>query len=552
MPINDDSVDYFQLTRPITIGNAAHPVDTTLPQKTVQHLELRYDGLLQQANASRETKLSADDPDGDNVLQVGDSFTISSALYNNKGVHQGTESVKLTLLGAGTFSSHHGVRDVLIGEAANGAQYVVFPRADAPTKPGQVTATIGAQSAGYDFDGGKIAICYLEGTGILTESGEVAIEDLREGDLVVCRFGGLRPARWIGRQRLTGSRAAGQEAIRIATGALADNMPRRPLFVSPGHAMLVAGRLVLAADLVNGITITREEPRDLWSYVQLDLGEHDLLLADGAWSESFADCGDFRTQFDNFVEFRDRFPDHVAPAAPRLCAPRPEGGEALHEALRHTARRALSSGATIASGRIEGRVEGVAEPCHVSGWVMDADHPGRPVMLELVLGDEVIATTLACAPRRAAGDQGRMGFIFAGDPRLSTRQLLRATVRRAQDGQAITPLPSAALGTLQGHLDLVTDSCRLEGWARDETFPQQPVMLEVVLGDEIIGTVLASRAREDLRKAGLGDTAFVFEASRALSPAEMEAIQLRRISDRAVLRRTAETRIVRTGETRAA
>ncbi|HRO14870.1 MAG TPA: hypothetical protein PLL33_07480 [Paracoccus sp. (in: a-proteobacteria)] len=176
---------------------------------------------------------------------------------------------------------------------------------------------------------------------------------------------------------------------------------------------------------------------------------------------------------------------------------------------------------------------------------MDADHRGTPVMLEVVLDGEVIGRTCACAPRKEARDQGPLGFVFEGGRRLSTHELLRLVVRRAQDGQAIAPLPSAAVGQLQGHLDLVSDTCRLEGWARDKAFPNQPVLLEVLLGEEVLGTVLACRRRRDLEKAGLGDVAFVFEANRPLSADEIETIHLRRINDRAPLCRSDQTRIAR-------
>ena len=387
------------------------------------------------------------------------------------------------------------------------------------------------------------ANCYLQGTQISADRGYVAVEDLREGDMVVCRFGGLRPIRWIGRQNFAGRRAAGKEAIRFAPGSIADGMPRQPLFVSPGHTMLVGETLVLADDLVNGITITREEPRAEWSYFQLDLGVHDLVLANGTWSESFADCGSFRDDFDNADDFRARFPDHVAPDAPILCAERPTGGPALHAAISHTARRALDVQGQVAPGRLEGRIEGVAAPCRVKGWAVDADHRGKPVMLDVLLDGKVIGQTIACAPRKEAGDHGRLNFVFDGSGKLTTHELLRLVVRRAEDGQAVAPLPSAAMGQLQGHLDFINDACRLEGWARDKSRPGEPVMLEAVLGEEILATFLASQRRHDLEKADLGDVAFALNVGRALSMAEMEAVEVRRMSDRAVLRRSDRTRM---------
>lgn len=390
--------------------------------------------------------------------------------------------------------------------------------------------------------------CYLQGTQILTDRGNVAVEDLRAGDVLVCRFGGLRPVRWIGRQHYAADRAAGKEAIRFAAGSIAEGMPRQPLLVSPGHTMLVGETLVLADALVNGITITREAPRAEWSYFQPDLGDHDLVFANGAWSESFADCGTIRDEFDNAAEFHARFPGHVAPEAPVLCAERPAGGAALHAALRIVARRALAAQAPVAPGRLEGRIEGVAAPCHVSGWAVDADHRGKPVVLEVVLDGKVIGQTIACAPRKEAGDHGRLGFVFDGAGKLTTHELLRLVVRRAGDGQAVAPLPSAELGQLQGHLDFINDSCRLEGWARDKARPDEPVMLEAVLGEVILGTFLACKPRHDLAKASLGDVAFALDVGRMLSPAEMAAIEVRRTTDRAVLRRSASTRTVSAAE----
>ena len=44
--------------------------------------------------------------------------------------------------------------------------------------------------------------CFLKGTKIETADGERKIEDLRVGDLLPTKFGGLRPVQWIGRYPL--------------------------------------------------------------------------------------------------------------------------------------------------------------------------------------------------------------------------------------------------------------------------------------------------------------------------------------------------------------
>ena len=65
-------------------------------------------------------------------------------------------------------------------------------------------------------------------------------------------------------------------------------------------------------------------------YIHVELDDHDVLLAEGAPSESFVD-DDSRAMFHNAHEFAHRYPDAPPPAG--FCAPRVEAGHAL-EAVR--------------------------------------------------------------------------------------------------------------------------------------------------------------------------------------------------------------------------
>lgn len=416
------------------------------------------------------------------------------------------------------------------------------------TTPTQLT--YGAAYTGAQSTAGEIglsfselaAVCYLRGTLIMTDRGEVPVEHLREGDMVLCRMGGLREIRWIGRQNFAGPKVFGKEAIRFAPGAIEQGMPRRPLFVSPGHSMLIGETLVLAGDLVNGITVTREASRERWDYFQLDLGVHDLVLADGAWSETFADCGTFRDRFDNAADFRRRFPGHVAPEAPQLCAPRPTEGPVYTDALQAMARRALMRRGPVELGQLEGRVTSVAAPCRAEGWVRDAGLPGQPVELEVVLDGAIIGTTLACLPPKDSEKRSMLAFRFEGERALSAAELKRLVVRRSIDGQRLAGVADRAPGVLGGHLDRVDAKGRLEGWARDAAHPDQSVVLEVRLGDEVLGSLVACRPRRDLTDASLGHCAFVFDCGRSLTREDALQLQLCRIEDGAPLSK-ANTRL---------
>jgi hypothetical protein len=146
--------------------------------------------------------------------------------------------------------------------------------------------------------------CFATGTLVATARGEVAVEKLRVGDLVVTAHGGayLQPVVWIGHSKVMVAKqrnVATAAPILIKAGALADGVPHRDLRVSPEHAMFLDGRLVPAKLLVNGTSIIQE----LWcpevTYWHVELPAHGLLVAEGAVSESYFDDGN-RKHFDNF------------------------------------------------------------------------------------------------------------------------------------------------------------------------------------------------------------------------------------------------------------
>lgn len=141
------------------------------------------------------------------------------------------------------------------------------------------------------------APCYLEGTRIMTARGEVAVEDIRIGDLVVTAHGKgpvLQPVVWVGKRRVNlvahPNRAA-VEPILIRAGALGENVPFRDLRVSPEHAIFVDGHLVPARLLVNGTSIVREPWWQAVTWYHVELPEHGLLMAEGAPAESYFDAG---------------------------------------------------------------------------------------------------------------------------------------------------------------------------------------------------------------------------------------------------------------------
>ena len=180
--------------------------------------------------------------------------------------------------------------------------------------------------------------CYCRGTFILTDLGEVAVEDLQIGDSLVTASGAAEPLRWIARRSYTARFAAGNPdaaPIRISAGALGNGLPRRDLYVSPLHAMYLDGMLIPARHLINGTSIVQPAPYGVIEYFHLELASHSVIFAEGAASESFVD-DDSRMMFHNAADYARLYPDaEQAPAV--YCAPRIVQGFALEAVRRRLA-----------------------------------------------------------------------------------------------------------------------------------------------------------------------------------------------------------------------
>lgn len=168
--------------------------------------------------------------------------------------------------------------------------------------------------------------CFMPGTLIATPTGARAIEDLTIGDNILTASGRAAPIRWIGRQTISLRFASPDRAlpIRIGAGALGDGLPVRDLLVSPAHAILVDGILAQAGALVNGTTIRREDDApQVFTYYNIELAEHDLLLAEGVAAETFVDNVS-RNTFDNGAEHAALYGDVTIPEMdlPRATAHR--------------------------------------------------------------------------------------------------------------------------------------------------------------------------------------------------------------------------------------
>ena len=224
--------------------------------------------------------------------------------------------------------------------------------------PGQALADfqpmVGATDTGFDY-----APCYCRGTLIGTGRGQKPVEKLKIGDKVMTKSGALRPIKWIGRRSYGGRFVMGRKDILpicIKAGALDENVPRRDLWISPHHAMYLEGVLIEAKDLVNGVSIVQTERVEKVEYFHIELDSHDVIIAEGALSESFID-DDSRGMFHNAREYRALYPE-AAPGARAILRTaargrlRARGCAATHRAASRDTVAAIRRAADRPSARI--------------------------------------------------------------------------------------------------------------------------------------------------------------------------------------------------------
>lgn len=187
--------------------------------------------------------------------------------------------------------------------------------------------------------------CFVAGTLIRTPDGDVPIETLEPGDLVMTLDDGAQPLRWIGQRAV----AADDKwaPIEIAAGALGDH---DALMVSPQHRILIgdslaellfgeAEVLVAAKDLVNDKTIRRREGGTV-EYVHLLFDKHQVVFSAGLATESFLPGPQTKKSFEQEII------NEICAIFPELD---PETGQGYSESARRTLR-AYEARVLIAEG----------------------------------------------------------------------------------------------------------------------------------------------------------------------------------------------------------
>ncbi len=181
---------------------------------------------------------------------------------------------------------------VVVTDDGNGNALLTFPEGETLVLQGVTPAQMGTNAqlrhAGIP--------CFTTGTMILTPNGEVPIDMLRPGSLVVTRDNGPQKIRWIGMRPVFKQELAANPQlapIKISAGAFGN---ARDLIVSPQHGILTEMRekhgqqhLVRAAHLarLDGGKIRVMKGARRVTYVHMLFDAHQVVYANGIASESF-------------------------------------------------------------------------------------------------------------------------------------------------------------------------------------------------------------------------------------------------------------------------
>ena len=240
------------------------------------------------------------------TIETGTSGTTSFTEIERVDLGEGDDTATVMTSTTGTVNGGDGFDTLELPDPAPGDPAPVVTVTSETPYPGIPGAT--TKSGYVDFpDGSRLVfenfeeiICFVPGTRIDTLRGKVAVESLVPGDRVLTRDNGYQPLIWTGRRDLSAGEIAAcpvAAPIRIAAGALGKGLPEADLLVSPRHRMLITGAraelmfgerevLVAAADLLGLPGVSQDAPGAV-SYVHVMCEAHQIIRAEGSWSESF-------------------------------------------------------------------------------------------------------------------------------------------------------------------------------------------------------------------------------------------------------------------------
>ena len=143
--------------------------------------------------------------------------------------------------------------------------------------------------------------CFCQGTSLMTAEGDQPVDWIRPGDRVMTRDHGFQTVLWVGRTTFSAEKLKSTphlQPIMIAAKSIDAQTPARDLHLSPEHRVLLRSpkiELLFGSDevfapiktLANDGTIAQFLPPHEISYYHILFQNHEVVLAEGLWVESF-------------------------------------------------------------------------------------------------------------------------------------------------------------------------------------------------------------------------------------------------------------------------
>ena len=154
-------------------------------------------------------------------------------------------------------------------------------------------------------------VCYVKGTLILTDQGDIPIENIKVGDKLITKGKiynyrfikkdanlQIEPVIWISKFKVVYLNSKSRP-ICIKKDAFDKDCPFQDLYVSPEHSLLINNYMVVASSIINENTIYQDDDNyNSIEYYHLECADHCAIFANGVLAESYFDAGN-RSIFEN-------------------------------------------------------------------------------------------------------------------------------------------------------------------------------------------------------------------------------------------------------------
>ena len=238
--------------------------------------------------------------DGDDTIDGGEG---SDLIFGGEGVDDLSGGT-----GSDTFFGGNGGDVVTGGEDADGSDIDVLDLTgsnvdridyvDGDPEAGTVTFLDGSTMTFSEIE--NVIPCFTPGTLIATPKGERLVEELQVGDRIITRDNGIQEIAWLGHKPMAGKQLVQNphlQPVLIKRGALGQGLPERDMMVSPNHRVLVssektqlyfeesevlaAAKHMVGAEGIHTVNVMQT------TYVHFMFERHEVVLSNGAWTESF-------------------------------------------------------------------------------------------------------------------------------------------------------------------------------------------------------------------------------------------------------------------------